>query len=673
MPGKNGKRPMRPEDLYLLRSVFDPQLSPDGKRVAYTSSQPDKDSDSMHTSIWVAPVDGRGRARRFTQGTRDHSPRWSPDGRYLAFVSRRNGEGQIFVAPLDGGEARQLTNAKFGAGQPTWSPDGKRIAYAARTGDFKPAKDRNTIEKNAPRVIRDLRYKLDGVGFFDERRPHIFTIDVDGGDERQITSGDYEDGQPAWSPDGKWLAFVSDRDRERFQRQWRGDLWVVPSTGGRPRRLTRGRGLAAYPQFSPDGRWIAYLGHEHNLPGSSSSKNKHVFIVPAQGGQPPRSVSAPLDRSPHGVLQATGRTFCWSRDGKSLLFLVEDGGSIILCRAGAANGSVSQLIDGDRQITGFDLTPDGRTAVFASSWLSEPAEVYAAPLSGGTRPRNLSHANADARATLGLARPRRITYAGADGWPIEALVLHPPAYQSGKRYPLSLQIHGGPHAFHPAPAAGAIVQYQMQAAAGYVVLLPNPRGSAGYGESFSEACVKDWGGKDYEDLMAGVDELVRRGVADPGRLVVGGASYGGFMTTWTVGHTDRFRAAVVGAPVSDLISKFGECDIGPWYTYEVGGTPFDNLDEYVFRSPVTYLSNVKTPVLLQHWEGDMRCPVGQSEEIFAGLKALGKEVEFVRYPGGFHTVRTPSQEVDRFQRILVWCDSHGASAKRARRKALARA
>lgn len=657
---RNVKRPLEPEDLYLLRTVGDPQLSPDGRQVAYLVAWSDRESDKTHMAIYVAPVDGRRPARRFTHGTGDHSPRWSPDGRYLAFVSNRGEKNQLFLAPLDGGEARQVTKAKFGISQPVWSPDGKRVAYVARAGDYKESKERSPVEKSAPRVIRDLRYKLDGVGFFDERRLHVFTIDVESGAETQVTDGDWNDEHPSWSPDGKWIAFVSDRERERHQRQWRTDVWVAPSTGGRARKLTRSKGGASYPSFSPDGRSIAFLGHEH---GYAGAKNVHLFVIPAGGGPVPRSVSASIDRSAVGHPAAPGRTFAWLRDGKGLLFLAGDRGTLALYQAGVADGAVSKVLAGERQIESFALAPGGRRIVFAASWVSKPGEIYSAALGSGGRERNLSRANDELLDTVELGRIRRMTYAASDGLEIEAFVLYPPGYERGKPYPMVLNIHGGPHAFHP---LGFPLIYQALAAPGYVVLLPNPRGSSSYGEKFTEACVRDWGGKDFEDLMIGVDELVRRGVADHDRLYVGGYSYGGFMTGWTVGHTDRFRAGIIGAPVSDQVSMFGTGDIPRFDMYEIGGTPFDNPEEWRRRSPVTYLANVKTPVLLVHWEGDLRCPIGQSEEIFQGLKLLGREVEFVRYPGGFHTVntQTPSQQVDRMRRTRAWYDSHPPSRPR---------
>ena len=654
------QRRFRPDDIYELKNVSDPQVSPDGTQVAYCISWPDRDSDSTHVSIWVAPLNGRSPARRFTHGTKDHSPRWSPDGRYLAFVSDRGQKSQLFVAPLDGGEARQLTKRKWGASQPAWSPDGRRVAFVARTGSFTPPKERKGLEKAAPIVIRDLRYKLDGIGFFDRRRTHIFVADLDSGEQTQLTSGDYFDDHPAWSPNGRTIAFVSDRERDRNQRQWRTDVWAVPAAGGRPRKLTRSRGSAANPTYSPDGKHIAYAGHEHGDEGVA--KNPHLMLISARGGAP-RSVSAATDRPVAGWPYSLGQAISWASNSRSVYFLAADRGTVAIYRAGLRSDP-RKVLDGERQIESFVLTPDGKRAVFAAVWPNRPLEIYAAALGNGRRETNLSHANDSFLARVELGDIRRATCKAPDGLGIESFVMYPPGYKRGRRYPLAVNVHGGPNSYHP--GSRAMTEFHALTARGYVVLLPNPRGSTSYGEAFTELVVADWAGGDYDDIIAAVDALVARGIADPERLFIGGYSYGGYMSSWAVGHTNRFRAALVGAPVSNLVSSFGTNDIPLFDIPQLGGMPHENMAFYIERSPTTHLANCTTPVLLVHHEGDLRCPIAQSEEIFTTLKAMGKEVEFVRYPGGFHTynTHTPSQAKDRLQRTIAWYDAHAPKPKR---------
>ena len=351
------KRLFTPDDHYLLKNVSDPQISPDGTQVAFVMSWPDRESDETHVAIYMSPADGSAPARRFTHGKKDHSPRWSPDGRSLAFVSDRGEKSQLFVAPMDGGEARQVTHAKWGISQPCWSPDGTRVAYAARTGDYTETKDRKGSEKNAPLVIKDLRYKMDGIGFYDSRRMHIFVCDVATGAETQVTSGDYFDDQPSWSPDGRTIAFVSDRERARNRRHWRTDVWVVAAKGGSARKLTRSLGSAAHPAFSPDGKWIAFVGHENGDEGSA--KNTHMMVVPANGGMP-RSVSDALDRPVSGwPAFASGRSFCWARDSKALLFIAGDRGRMSIYRANLS-GRFTKALDGERQINRSSWRRTGR-------------------------------------------------------------------------------------------------------------------------------------------------------------------------------------------------------------------------------------------------------------------------------------------------------------------------
>lgn len=664
------KRRMRPDDHYLFRNVSDPQISPDGKLVAYVQSWSDRDTDETRMSIFVAPVEGRSPARRITQGDRDHSPRWSPDGKHLAFVSSRGDRNQLFVASLDGGDPRQVTKAKHGVSEPAWSPDGRRIAYAARVGRYKKEEDKTPVERAAPRVIRELRYKLDGVGFFDERRLKIFVVDVESGKETQITKGDYFDDQPAWSPSGRSIAFVSDRQAKRHQRQWRSDIWVAPATAGRARKVTRSRGASAQPTFSPNGRQIAFVGHENG--DSGVAKNLQMMVVSSAGRGAPVPVSESIDRPVSGwPAFAFGRSFEWSRDGKSLLFLAPDRGTQALYRADVKRRTAAKVLDGERQIEGFSLAPNGKLIAFGAAWLTHPPEIYTTTLNGRSREVNVSHANDELKRVVAMGRVERVKSRGRDGLEIESFALYPPGYKRGAAIPLALSVHGGPHGYNPERSRWS--DFQSLAGAGYVVLLPNPRGSISYGEEFTEGVVRDWGGEDYGDIMGAVDTMVKRGIADPDRLYIGGYSYGGFMSTWAVGHTDRFAAAVVGAPVSNQVSMFGTGDIPLFDIHEIGGTPLEEPDEYRLRSPVTYLDKVRTPVLLVHHEGDLRCPIGQSEEIFHALKVLGREVEFVRYPDGFHryNTHTPSQVVDRMRRTIAWYGSH-VPRRRAAKKPIAK-
>jgi len=657
-------RPFTPDDIYAVRRPFDPQVSPNGRMVAWAELRFDRDANETQMSIYTAPIDGRTRARRFSWGKRDHTPRWSPDGRYLAFLSDRGEKNQIYLAPLDGGDPHQLTKEKHGVNEYAWSPDGTRIAYTARTGPHKDGKEKSAVEKAAPRVVKHLRYRLDGIGYFDERRMHVFVVDIHGGEPKQITDGDWYDQQPAWSPDGRTIAFTSDRERNRHERQFRADVWTVPASGGRARRISRARGSAAFPAFSRDGRWIAYIGDEND---GETARHAHLLVVPATGGAAPRSLSASLDRGASALSPPL-----WSRDGRSVFFVGLDSGRMSIVAASARDGSARRVLDGQRQIQSFALTPDGTRVAFAACWASNPHEIYSASLENGTRERNLSRANEDLLSRVGMGITRRLTSRAPDGVETESFVVYPPDYRPGRRYPLILSIHGGPHGMHP--QAGFGFQEQAWAGAGYVVLMPNPRGSAGYGEAFQTACVRDWGGGDFDDLMAAVDSLVRRRIADPERLFVGGYSYGGFMTAWAIGHTDRFKAAVIGAPVANHLSMIGTTDIPLFSEYEIGGAPYANRDEWVQRSPLTYLHRCVTPALIEHHEGDLRCPIGQAEEIFTALKRAGCETEFVRYPGGFHRYDThaPSQHVDSIRRSIAWFDGHGGRVTRRKPRAARR-
>jgi dipeptidyl aminopeptidase/acylaminoacyl peptidase len=648
------KRSFEPADVWSLNTVSDPSLSPDGTLVAYVVAVPDVESDRPATSIWVASTDEGAMTspRPFTVGPKDTSPRWSPDGRLLAFVSDRGDEPQVFVASLEGGEPRAVTWAPSGVASPAWSPDSSRIAYTARSGEWKPPADRSAIEKSAPLVLTDLYNRYDAVGWLDARRSHVWVVDLAQDDAtRQVTDGDWDDSDPAWAPDGSLLAFVSDRSETRFEVP-RRDVWVVPAKARRkPRRLTRGLGTAGLPQFSPDGTTIAYVGHEHQA--GDSSRNTHLMTVPVDGSTPPVSLSMGLDRTVVGTLPVSVRSHSWIEDGEAVLFIANDAGAQGIYRSESPDATPTLVVGGERQILALDTT--GATIAFTSVWPSAPSELSCVDIDGSS-PRQVSSANTAIRAEVRFAPLRRVRHVASDGATIESFIMYPHGYVKGTPAPTVLEIHGGPHGCHPQAAMMGL--YQALAGAGYVVVLPNPRGSHGYGEAFAGQCVGDWGGADFADLMGAVDALVDKGIADPARLYVAGYSYGGFMTTWTVGHTDRFAAACISAPVTNLTSMFGTTDIPFFNEFEIGGTPWDHPELYAAHSPITYLPRINTPVQLLHWDGDLRCPVGQADEVFQGLKRLGKEVQLVRYPGGFHVMRTPSQLADFVRRHLDWFAAH---------------
>jgi len=649
-----------PDDVWSLRQVSDPRLAPDGRRVAFVVATPDRETDTSESVIWVAPTDGSAPARRFTAGPKDSAPRWSPDGRFLAFVAERGEGAQLFLASLDGGEPEALTHAPFGVSGPAWSPDGARLAYVARTGAWSEPDARSAVERSAPTVVTGLRNRLDGEGRFDTRRSHVFVVVAGSGETTQVTEGDFDDTDPSWSPRGDALVFTSDRSDGRADRE-RRDVWFVAldhlgAPAGEPRPLTRGLGSAASPRFSPDGETVAYIGHENEVGDSAS--NTHVMVVPADGAAPPRSASAALDRTVFGMLRPAGSPLAWSADGEAILFVANDRGRQSLYRVGRAPGSgIDLIVGGDRQIVGLDAV--GGTVAFVSVWPATPPEV-SVTTEDGSAVRTLTAANDVLRSTVRFAPLERMTHQAADGTTIESYVLYPDGFVPGQPVPAVLEIHGGPHGWHP--QASMLPLYQSLAAAGYAVVLPNPRGSQGFGETFARACVGDWGGADFEDLMGAVDALVERGIADPSRLFVAGYSYGGYMTSWTVGHTDRFAAACVSAPVVDLVSMWGTTDIPFFSEFEAGGTPWERREEMIERSPLTSLPNVTTPVMVLHWEGDLRCPIGQGEELFQGLRRLGKEAVLVRYPGGYHIVRTPSQMADFVRRHLEFFAAHGGLA-----------
>jgi dipeptidyl aminopeptidase/acylaminoacyl peptidase len=647
---------MTPEDITRIVWIADPQIAPDGQRVAFVATTLSEAKDEYLSQVWVVDA-ADGAPRRFTTGPkRDTEPRWSPDGRRLAFVSEREAKkkGQLYVMPADGGEPARLTDLKSGASNPVWSPDGTRLAFLSRVGGWEePESEEEKQKSRPPRVVSTLKYKWNGEGFVYDRRPHVFVVSADGdAAPRQLTDGDFADADPAWSPDGRFVAFTSARHEGR-DRDDATDIWLVAADGGEPQRLTDTAGPAGMASFSPDGRILAYLGRRHL---NEFGRNVRVFTVPVAGGAP-TCLTQGLDRS----CAALPARPLWSPDGRWITFAAEDQGALSLYRVGAAaDAGPEQVIGGQRVVTGFSLSRDGRLAFSATDPVT-PAEVFVAGADGRGE-RRLTDLNRSWREEVALSSPERFRFERA-GFEIDGWVMKPFGGVAGTRWPALLNIHGGPHAQY---TWGFFDEFQVYAGAGHAVIYVNPRGSQGYGEAFTRAVIRDWGGGDYADVMAGLDEALRRSdFVDPARLGVMGGSYGGFLTSWIVGHTGRFKAACSERAVNDQWGMFGTSDIGHVFNVvELGGTPWERLGDYLDRSPLTYARDVVTPLLIIHSEDDLRCPIEQAEQLFVALKTLGKEVLFVRFPDENHELSRsgrPRHRLARFRIILDWFAKHLAA------------
>jgi dipeptidyl aminopeptidase/acylaminoacyl peptidase len=639
-----------PEDVYALVNAGDPRISADGTRVAYTVTSVDQESNEYRGAIWVASFDGSGEPGQFTSGERrDASPRWSADGKWLAFASNR-GEDKtpmnLYVIPAEGGEARKLTDQKESVEEIVWSPDSTRIAFTARVRD--EAYTEEDEKKRAPRRFRRAFHKLDSVGFTGDRRKHVFVVGLDGEEPKQLTSGDFEHGGPAWSPDGKRLLIDGLRD-ERWDVELINRIYVLDADGsGEPKALTDDDGSYGPGTFSPDGSRIAYRWTPED---GTYPHHTQVGVMNADGSDR-KLLTTSLDRQ-CGPYPDT-REPLW--DGDRIVFSVEDGGNVHVYGVAVDGSSAPErILGGEQVISAYDVR-DGKIA-YASSTATAMREVYA-----GTEARRLTNVGDAFGKDRELAEPERFTAVSADGYEVDAWIVRPPGFKPGARYPAVLTIHGGPFTQY---GTGFFDEVQVYAGGGYVVLYSNPRGGSGYSEEHGRAirgplngAGPGWGTRDYEDVMAVVDTALEKfDFIDPERLGVIGGSYGGFMTSWIIGHTNRFKAAVSERAVNNLVSMFGSSDLFWVFERQFGGPMWENIDAYLERSPSTYAQQIETPVLVLHSEQDLRCNIEQGEHLFTQLRLLDKEVELLRFPAESHELSrsgSPLHRVMRFDAILEY-------------------
>jgi dipeptidyl aminopeptidase/acylaminoacyl peptidase len=527
------------------------------------------------------------------------------------------------------------------------------------------------------RVITRLKYKFDGDGFWDGRYKHIFVVPAAGGEARQLTTGDFDHREPAWSPDGARVAIVANRSPDADATN-AADVWMLVPATGEMRRLTETAGPVFAPVWSPDGSTIAYLGHDNACMGAS---NVMLWTVRADGSEAPRCLTRHFDRSlAHHVISdmrghpTAGRPV-WSPDGRWVFVMIADGGRTQLGAVDVADGTVHILTSRRREIYGESYDAARRLVVIAASEAGNIGDLWVAPIEGTdagepfmsvARERRLTRVNAGLLDRVEVSTPRRYAFMGADGWTVEGWVMPPVGYEPGQRYPTILAIHGGPHAAY---GEAFFHEFQVLAAHGYAVVFTNPRGSQGYGQAFTAATRNDWGGKDYEDVLAGLDAaLARFPFLDPDRLGVCGGSYGGYMTNWIIGHTTRFQAAVTMRSIANCLSQWGMSDLayfkGVW---EFPGDPWENPAFYWERSPLAHVHKVTTPLLILHSENDLRCPIGEGEQLFIALKKQGKTATFVRFPNEGHELSRsgqPQHRLDRLRLIVDWFVTHVPPAPR---------
>jgi dipeptidyl aminopeptidase/acylaminoacyl peptidase len=630
------------DDYFQVREVNDPQLSPDGQWVAYTVKTALLKENKNEERIWRVPVGGGESVPMSAEEVSSSHPRWSLDGKYLAFLSARNeGKTQVWLLNRLGGEAQRLTDTPQNVDDFAWSPDGRRLVLVLRDPspeELEAAKDKDEkagAEKEKkpktqkPWVIDRLQFKGDEVGYLD-RRP------------TQITSGDYDDSEPAWSPDGKLLAFSSNRSTPDPDRTYNFDIWVVSADntdkGAHLTQVTTNPGEDRSPAWSPDGKWIAYVTQLE--PKLFQYATHHLAIAPASGGEA-KVLTLTFDRN---VSEPR-----FSPDGKWVYFIADDDGTQNLCRIALTGGEITRAIGGRLMLYSYSLAKTGEIAARIVT-LDRPDEIYALPRSGG-KPTRITHTNDALMAQLKLTPGEYVHFKSKDGTLVSGYLYKPLDYTPGKKYPTILRPHGGPVWAYYAEFDHLA---QLLAANGYVVLFPNPRGSTGYGQDFAKAIFADWGNKDFQDDMAMVDYAIEQGIADPGKLGVGGWSYGGMSTDFIIAQTTRFKGAISGAGEALNASLYGHDQYQRDYELELG-LPWENRALWDKLSPFYRVASITTPTLFMGGEIDWNVPILGGEQMYQALKRLGRTTaELVVYPGEYHEFTVPSHIKDRLERYLAW-------------------
>lgn len=630
-------RPATIDDLMKIKNIHEAQISPDGSRILYVISETDLNGNFYNKDIWLVSTEG-GIPFKLTNGPkRDDTPSWSPDGKRIAFISDRDGKNQIWLISPFGGEAWKLTNITNGVGSFFWSPDSRKIAFLL--ADPETEEERRRRDEQGDVILVDRNLKM----------IHIHIIDVATKETAQITEGNFSVDNLSWAPDGERIAF-SARPSPKVPDLFNTDIYTVSIRSGEIKNIVANDGVDTSPKWSSDGRTIAFVSNDGR---NEWIANWYICVVPAAGGDS-RNISKAFDEFISSCI--------WSSDSRTLYFQGNQGVTTQLFAVSVQTGKIKQISSGKCVYRNFSFSKDTSKMAFLVSESTTPTEVYFSSVSQFKLSR-LTWTNPHVDE-IALGKTAVIRWKSYDGLEIEGLLIKPVGYKEGRQYPLLTYVHGGPSgkfgiSFSPqiggySPVQGESYPLHVLAGQGFAIFLPNPRGSYGYGEKFRMANVKDWGNGDYQDIMSGIDFLIDKGIADPDKLGIIGRSYGGYMTSWIITQTDRFKVASLGAGMSNLISFYGQTDIPGQMEFYFSGDPWAAKEEYEKRSPITYAMNVKTPTLIQHGEKDARVPLPQAWEFYRALKKNRIPVELVIYPRQGHSSQEPKFQLEIMRRNLDW-------------------
>ena len=689
------KRLITETDMFKFVWIADPQISPDGSRVAFVRVWVNQKTDRYDSALWIAPTGG-GAARQLTAGPRDASPRWSPDGKRLAFVRSTEKEGrpqpaQIYLLTFEGGEAQALTDLPRGAGAPQWSPDGGTVAFTSSEDLSKMDKamtEGGEVKEKLPERVSDVRviargaYRSNGPGYLNPRvKTHVWTVAVsntpgapgEAPKPKQITKGNFDEGAVSWSPDGKRIYFTASRELEPYYEPPRSDLYSIAPDGGDEKKIVSFDGRMGDYSLSDDGKRIAFSGPLNRKPIQSYTQ-PDLFVADnvsnrtdgSTDGATARNLTAEYDFDVGGGIGGDQRAprggssdgVIWSKDGRYLYVNVAEHGRANLKRIDAATGKVEPVTTGDHEVQSYTATPDASKMVLLISSPVNIGDLFLLDTASG-KLTQLTKVNDELFSQLDVTPPEEIWYTSYDGRKIQGWIQKPPNFDLSKKYPFILEIHGGPHSAYGFTFTH---EFQWMAAKGYVVLYTNPRGSTSYGQDFGNIIQYNYPGDDYKDLMAGVDEVLKRGYIDESRLGVTGGSGGGVLTNWTVGHTNRFKAAVSQRSIADWAGFWYTADFTLFQPTWFRGAPWEDPEDFVKRSPITYIKNVTAPMMFIEGEADYRTPPADGGEMmFRALKYRKIPTVMVRFPNESHELSrsgAPWHRVERLQHILNWFDKY---------------